>query len=194
MGSKAESQLCSVSFVVRALESVHVGRSDNLFAFNAMDISPDPVSLRAAALSTLKSKRRKPAPDKGPAMAPSRPTPVSDFQLDYGQDDVMVIDSQPPLPPPRHTSPKITQKPPIIDRDVQMREEGEISDEEILRPAIIPLKPSPPPNEPSEIATPDTIKPELDGTLSLLGPEQVRPGLLCNFFSLFSGHRLIGYF
>jgi hypothetical protein len=104
---------------------------------SAMDVSPDPVSLRAAALSTL--KRRKPVPDKATAIPPSRPPPTSDFQLDYGQEDGMAVDSQ--LPPPPKLSPKSIHIAPIITNDIQMREEGEISDEEeIPRP-----KQSPPP-------------------------------------------------
>ena len=200
---------------------------------SAMDVSPDPVSLRAAALSTL--KRRKPVPDKATAMPPSRPIHTSDFQLDYGQEDVMVVDSQPP--PPLKSSPKSTHIAPIITKDVQMREEGEISDEEeILRPkrstppplrkskSPIPAKASSPQlvkvvepksasplqkslaleeraplsllerfsgyalsNEESEIdiVIPETHKPELDSTLSSLGPDRVRPGLFCKFLPLF---------
>jgi hypothetical protein len=204
-----------------------------------MDVSPDPVSLRAAALSTL--KRRKPVPDKATIMPPSRPTHTSDFQLDYGQEDPMVVDSQPPLPfksPPK----------PIITKDVQMREEGEISDEEdILRPkrslrsplhkekekSPIPAKAlspqlvkevelksnSPlqkslaleervplsllerfsgyaPSNEESEtdIVIPDAHEPELDSTLFSLGPDRVRPGLLCKFLPSFPGRRLTRHF
>ena len=213
---------------------------------SAMDLSPDPVSLRAAALSTLKLKRRKPAPEKATPMPPFRPTPASDFQLDYGPEDIMVVDPQPP-PSPR-LSPKSTQKAPAINKDVQMREEGEISDEEeILRPAFV-LKRSPPPQQPSlrqskspvpakalfpqsaKVAevksgsplhkpllpeeraplsllerfygyapsvlesetvttTPDVVEPKLDTILSVLGPDRVRPGLLCTFFHFFSGQR-----
>ena len=203
---------------------------------SVMDVSPDPVFLRAAALSTLKLKRRKPLPEKTTVIAPSRPTLAPDFQLDYGQEDVMAVDSLPP--PPQKPSPRATLKAPTVTKDVQMREEGEISDEEeILRPAIL-LKRSPPlpprkskspiigkalspepvkvevktasplqkshtPEEraplslldrfsgyaPSnhgsegDIGRPDTNEPELDGALSLLGPDRVRPGLLCKFSS-----------
>lgn len=207
---------------------------------SVMDVSPDPVFLRAAALSTLKLKRRKPVPEKTTVIAPSRPTLATDFQLDYGQEDVMAVDPLPP--PPQKPSPRATLKAPTITKDVQMREEGEISDEEeILRPAIFlkrspPLPPLPPPRKskspmlgkalspepvkvevkttsplqkshtleerapmslldrfsgyaPSnhgsegDIGRPDTNEPELDGALSLLGPDRVRPGLLCKFFS-----------
>jgi hypothetical protein len=97
---------------------------------SAMDDSPDPVSLRAAALSTL--KRRKTVPN-------TRPTHTSDFQLDYGQEDGMAVDSKPP-PPPKSSS-KSTHNAPNISNDIQMREEGEISDEE----EILCPKQSPPP-------------------------------------------------
>ena len=107
---------------------------------SAMDVSPDPVSLRAAALSTL--KRRKLGPDKATTMPPSRPTHTSDFQLDYGQEDGMAVDSQPP-PLPK-SPPKSTHIAPIITNDIQMREEGEISDEEeILHPKRSPHSPLP---------------------------------------------------
>lgn len=207
-----------------------------------MDVSPDPVSLRAAALSTL--KRRKPVPDKAITIPPSRPTHTSDFQLDYGQEDVMAVDSQPP--PPSKSSQKSTDNAPIITKDVQMREEGEISDEEeILRPkrstpppllkskSPIPAKASSPQLEkvvepksasplqkslaleeraplsllerfsgyaPSheepetDILVPDAHEPELDSTLSSLGPDRVRPGLFCKFLPFFPLHRLTRHF
>ena len=207
---------------------------------SAMDVSPDPVSLRAAALSTL--KRRKPVPDKATTMPSSRPTHISDFQLDYGQEDVMAVDSQPPLP--AKSSPKSTHNAPIITKDVQMREEGEISDEEeILRPKqspppplrksnspipakvsspqlvkVVELKSASPLQKPleeraplsllerfsgyapskeeseSDIVIPDAHEPELDSTLSSLGPDRVRPGLFCKFFTSFPGHRLTRHF
>jgi hypothetical protein len=205
---------------------------------SAMDVSPDPVSLRAAALSTLKSKRRKLVPDKVITMPPQRTTHASDFQLDYGQEDLMVVDLQPPLSP--KSPKKFAQKVSMTTTDVQMREEGEISDEEEILPPVIPLKQSPPPplrkskspipkglspqpvkvvetksasplqkslapeeraplsllerfsgyapsNAESEtdIAMPDAREPGLDSTLSLLGPDRVRPGLLCKFPPLF---------
>ncbi|KAF8799005.1 hypothetical protein BYT27DRAFT_7228246 [Phlegmacium glaucopus] len=134
---------------------------------SAMDISPDPVSLRAAALSTLKLKRRKPVLEKATTMVASRPTLASDFQLDYGQEDVMVVDpSPPPPPPPRKSSPKSIQKGPIITKDAQMREEGEISDEEIL-PSAVPVVRPPPPQPPlrkskspvpTKILSPEPVK------------------------------------
>ncbi|KAJ7259537.1 hypothetical protein B0H12DRAFT_1108572 [Mycena haematopus] len=82
----------------------------------------DPVSsLRAAALLTLKSKRRKPIVDTSGASGPSQRPPPTDtsVQLDYGQDDV-------------GSSPTDVAMPPLKrdPEDGQTREEGEISDSE----------------------------------------------------------------
>ncbi|RDB18050.1 hypothetical protein Hypma_000728 [Hypsizygus marmoreus] len=106
--------------------------------------SSDPTSsLRAAALLTLKSKRRK-APVDSPATPalPPRPPPIDPvFQLDYGQED---IPSTPTFPPPATVSPP---SPPTAAAaaaaatDSQAREEGEISDEESVQPS--PAKPEP---------------------------------------------------
>ncbi|THV00853.1 hypothetical protein K435DRAFT_431464 [Dendrothele bispora CBS 962.96] len=77
----------------------------------------DPASsLRAAALRTLKSKRRKPTDAQSTASLLSRPMAIDNsFQLDYGQEDD--ITSSPPQAP--------------ADRETgQTREEGEISDSE----------------------------------------------------------------
>ncbi|KAF7346436.1 MADS-box domain-containing protein [Mycena sanguinolenta] len=78
----------------------------------------DPASsLRAAALLTLKSKRRKPNVDTS---GPSRPLPTdTSVQLDYGQDDI-------------GSSPTDVAMPPLKrdPEDGLMREEGEISDSE----------------------------------------------------------------
>jgi hypothetical protein len=194
---------------------------------SAMDVSPDPVSLRAAALSTL--KRRKPVPNKATTVPPSRSTHTSDFQLDYGQEDGMAVDSHPSSPP--KSSPKSSHNAPIVTNDIQMREEGEISDEEdILRPKrssppplrkskspipVVEPKSSPhqkspaleeraplsllerfsgyaPSNEGSEtdIVIPDAQEPELDSSLSSLGPDRVRPGIFCRFLPSFPGHLL----
>lgn len=85
-------------------------------------------SLRALALSTLKSKRRKPAPTKVPAPPLSRPPPppvlsVDSMQLDYGEDESSARTTVDP--PPSHQD----SAAPIM-RDVVMREEGEISSDE----------------------------------------------------------------
>lgn len=86
-------------------------------------------SLRALALSTLKSKRRKPVPTaQVPAPALSRPPPppvpsVDSMQLDYGEDDSFARTAiEPQL---SHQDP-----PPPIMHDVVMREEGEISSDD----------------------------------------------------------------
>ena len=131
-----------------------------------MDVSPDPVSLRAAALSTL--KRRKTLPEKATTMPPSRPTHTSDFQLDYGQEDGMAVDSQ-PLPPPK-SSPKSTHIAPIITNDIQMREEGEISDEEeILHPK---KSPSPPPRKSKSPVPAKALSPQL---VKVVEPKSASP-------------------
>ncbi|PFH54117.1 hypothetical protein AMATHDRAFT_890 [Amanita thiersii Skay4041] len=97
-------------------------------------------SLRAAALSTLRSKRRKPGLDK-PIM--SRPPPPESIQLDYGEEEQSPVQAnQPavfgsPTPPSRPTSTMKGSK--HIHEDIQMREEGEISDEEST-PVVHPPK------------------------------------------------------
>jgi len=101
----------------------------------------DPVSsLRAAALSTLKSKRRKQVSEKL-APIPVRPPPPSDnFQLDYGQDDVSMADAGPSV---SSTTAQDFKEPNFQPHeDMHMREEGEISDEEEPPPIVkqpIPL-------------------------------------------------------
>ncbi|KAK0188033.1 hypothetical protein F5146DRAFT_738167 [Armillaria mellea] len=86
----------------------------------------DPASsLRAAALLTLKSKRRKVAGEQSSTAAlPARPPPITDsFQLDYGQEDGSSSTARAPAPGP--------SKPyPVDMEDGQIREEGEISDSE----------------------------------------------------------------
>lgn len=99
-------------------------------------VSSDPVSsLRAAALSTLKkSKRRKAVAVEKPVSVPLRPPPPSNsFQLDYGQEDnnnnnqdVTKSDTGPLV----SEVPEVKEKSPVPIVDTQMREEGEISDEE----------------------------------------------------------------
>ena len=107
--------------------------------------SADPSSLRAAALLTLKAKRRKPALEQSSSF--SRPLPANDaFQLDYGQGDSPdhSMDTSKPSnttanPPP--VSP--AQPADTKNRDIQMREEGEISDEEETSLPSLPPNPSP---------------------------------------------------
>ena len=85
-------------------------------------------SLRAAALLTLKSKRRKNATDTpGPPSLPARPPPSdAAIHLDYGQLE------EPPSTVAAPSRPSKSHSPPL--EDVQMREEGEISDEESDQP------------------------------------------------------------
>ena len=94
-------------------------------------LASDPVSsLRAAALSTLKAKRRKFVPEKPAPSTLARPPPPDSFQLDYGQEDNIpdapVVDltlSDAKDPSPSAIEPATTAEDPN-------REEGEISEEE----------------------------------------------------------------
>jgi hypothetical protein len=146
--------------------------------------SSDPASsLRAAALLTLKSKRRKPLLDQSTSQAlPSRPPPPSDvgIQLDYGQEDIA-------------SSPRLTLELPRIPseslateaaEDGQIREEGEISDEEVsTKPppsdspkqlSLPPLttnseatkRPTPPRSAATPMAEPALPKPKLSDRIS----------------------------
>ncbi|KAK7048450.1 MADS-box domain-containing protein [Favolaschia claudopus] len=84
----------------------------------------DPASsLRAAALLTLKSKRRKPTVDISALSGlPQRPqTTDPSVQLDYGQDDIASSPTDVAM-----TGPTLKNEP----NDNQPREEGEISDSE----------------------------------------------------------------
>lgn len=97
----------------------------------------DPVEhLRAAALSTLKGKRRKQVPEKPAPPMPIRPPPSTEsFQLDYGlgennNSDMTTTDKQTSKPP--HTQKE--QMSPSVNEEGQSREEGEISEEE---PAVM---------------------------------------------------------
>lgn len=104
--------------------------------------SQDPASsLRAAALLTLKSKRRKPLNDQIPATLPRPPPPGDSFQLDYGQDDTP---SEPVSTPQQASSSSVSSnKPTGVDVD-QSREEGEISDEEEVSAPPVRLTPQMP--------------------------------------------------
>jgi len=106
-----------------------------LFCYMSEQTVPaDPASsLRAAALLTLKSKRRKPINDNPISQSlPSRPPPLDiPFQLDYGTEDVSPspLDRSAITPSvPIKISMSPVSKTPA--QDIQMREEGEISDEE----------------------------------------------------------------
>ncbi|KAJ3851400.1 hypothetical protein EV368DRAFT_43222 [Lentinula lateritia] len=119
-------------------------------------------SLRAAALLTLKSsKRRKVNTDQAQSsILPSRPAAVDNsIQLDYGQDDAETdIASSPPEKHSLNQQPPPSIKIPEVDmEDGQVREEGEISDSEELPPVIAAASvqsktttPSPTSNRPSQ--------------------------------------------
>ncbi|KAF5382596.1 hypothetical protein D9615_002894 [Tricholomella constricta] len=108
----------------------------------------DPASsLRAAALLTLKLRRKAQA-DPAISTLPSRPPPGEPaLQLDYGQEESTST--------PREASPPPTVEPP----ESQAREEGEISDEEATQPtAARPIlrAPTPPPPGRQRHPTPST--------------------------------------
>lgn len=90
-------------------------------------------SLRAAALSTLRAaKRRKPGVEK---LVPSRPPPPTSIQLDYGLDEDSPPNPQVPIKPPSPVpEPNVVNSSSSHSEDVQMREEGEISEEEEVQP------------------------------------------------------------
>lgn len=101
-------------------------RSDPGHSPSQPSTSDDASSLRAAALSTLKFKRKKHSSGQPPATGlPPRPplVPASLVQLDYGNEDMAPLSPQ--LPPTRQLQPSA----PVIE-DGQAREEGEISDSE----------------------------------------------------------------
>ncbi|KAI0786878.1 hypothetical protein C8Q75DRAFT_249427 [Abortiporus biennis] len=100
-------------------------------------------SLRAAALMTLKSKRRKAnVPAEVPPGLPARPPPPESIQLDYGDEE----------PSPGSATMSTSVEQPLDPMDVdepQVREEGEISDSEST--------PSGPPNGPQNSKLPEII-------------------------------------
>ncbi|KJA17448.1 hypothetical protein HYPSUDRAFT_46393 [Hypholoma sublateritium FD-334 SS-4] len=115
----------------------------------------DPVEhLRAAALSTLKSKRRKPVPVKpSVAIQSQKPPPAESLQLDYGLDENVGGDVTTPL---KNEPPSLSQsKLPTLDDEGHSREEGEISEGEDISmtvPSILPIHqlPAPTKSEKSE--------------------------------------------
>lgn len=116
-------------------------------------------SLRAAALKTLKAKRRK-GPDgtDGPSSLPTRlpSTSSPSIQLDYGSEDPYGKSPSVSIAAPTVSSPATVQQPPPppppalasmdVDED-QTREEGEISDSESMPPPKSPevSRQAPPP-------------------------------------------------
>ncbi|KAF9013214.1 hypothetical protein BDQ17DRAFT_584664 [Cyathus striatus] len=103
----------------------------------------DPASsLRAAALLTLKSKRKRAVVETAPPPS-TRPLPVEDtLQLDYGQEETP---SNVPLSPSHSGSNEILNElhPTNDIEEGQIREEGEISDED--EASASPSKPPPSP-------------------------------------------------
>ncbi len=103
----------------------------------------DPVEhLRAAALSTLKSKRRKPAPVKPSVTIPARqPPPAESLQLDYGLDEDVGGGATTPHKNDARSLSKSTVL--TLPDEGHSREEGEISEgEEISLPvsSVPPMK------------------------------------------------------
>lgn len=141
--------------------------------------SSDPASsLRAAALLTLKSKRRKPTTDQPISQSlPSRPPPLdTGFQLDYGTEEITASPLEQPAITPSHLT-HMSSKSLVITpaEDVQMREEGEISDEEtvplpVRKPSLEIPKPRSPPRHSASIAhgrrstPPRSAGPNIDAT------------------------------
>ncbi|CAL1712720.1 unnamed protein product [Somion occarium] len=114
--------------------------------------SEDPAaSLRAAALLTLRSKRKKQnASSELSSSLPPRPVPAEAtyFQLDYGQEEPpsgasSTASSSAAIPAP---APVIPSDTPMDVDDSQAREEGEISDSEeppaAATPSALPKRPS----------------------------------------------------
>ncbi|KAI0662226.1 hypothetical protein C8Q70DRAFT_963776 [Cubamyces menziesii] len=95
-------------------------------------------SLRAAALMTLKAKRRKPATSQAEPILPHRAfAPADTIELDYGQEEPIAassIASSPPVAPAKLPTPLSTSTGPMDVDHVQAREEGEISDSEMAPP------------------------------------------------------------
>ncbi|KAK7056893.1 hypothetical protein VNI00_002611 [Paramarasmius palmivorus] len=97
---------------------------------SSQSASDPTLSLRAVALSTLKSKRRKPASTQSqtPTLPPRSVLADNSVQLDYGQDDQDASSSA--VKPPANSA----QHGP--EDDGQPREEGEISDSEEAQLAL----------------------------------------------------------
>ncbi|KAJ6605679.1 hypothetical protein B0H10DRAFT_2076626, partial [Mycena sp. CBHHK59/15] len=148
--------------------------------------SSDPASsLRAAALLTLKSKRRKPVVDTSGSSGPSqRPlTTDTSVQLDYGQEDIASSPTDVVMAPV-----PLKDSHPDME-DGQLREEGEISDSEdsasksIPGPSAVVKAESPTYNLLDRIEDPPHPRPSL--TPIPLGDhfvdaDHVRPGLAMN--------------
>ncbi|KAI0826768.1 hypothetical protein BC628DRAFT_1319417 [Trametes gibbosa] len=116
-------------------------------------------SLRAAALMTLKSKRRKnPFVKVEMVPAPRALAAPPSIELDYGQEDAVVSSSiaSSPVVPPAKVVTCLTEEPEPMDIDDSPgREEGEISDSEVLQSTPqTKLEPQSPVLEQSALPTP----------------------------------------
>ncbi|KAM5539515.1 hypothetical protein V8D89_006967 [Ganoderma adspersum] len=162
-------------------------------------------SLRAAALLTLKSKRRKltSSSDTPPIPRPFVPAPPS-IELDYGSEEPFVGQpSESPVPTVQSVRDVASEQEPMNVDDDQAREEGEISDSETAPPTpkdkpqptspnVLeqekaaaqmpppPLKPKIEPMSPSlSLAVPGALvfAPEVNAVSTVVDGNHIRPGL-----------------
>ncbi|KAI0328887.1 hypothetical protein GY45DRAFT_941144 [Cubamyces sp. BRFM 1775] len=148
-------------------------------------------SLRAAALMTLKAKRRKPATSHAEPVLPHRAFAQADtIELDYGQEEPVPassIASSPPAAPAKLPTPLPAGTEPMDVDNGQAREEGEISDSEMAPPTpktklepmspVLDKPPAPTPPKPSapvgqQIPSVPDVVPQ---TTSVLPHESVTP-------------------
>lgn len=168
-------------------------------------------SLRAAALLTLKSKRRKltSSSDTPPIPRPFVPAPPS-IELDYGSEEPSGVQpSESPAPTVQPVQDVASEQEQMNVDDDQAREEGEISDSETAPPTPNsklqptspmvaeqekaaaqmpppPLKPKIEPMSPSlSLAVPSTLvfASEVTAVSTLVDENHIRPGLTCKFIS-----------
>ncbi|RPD77480.1 hypothetical protein L226DRAFT_323500 [Lentinus tigrinus ALCF2SS1-7] len=127
-------------------------------AVNATETSAEDsaASLRAAALRTLKSKRRKLTGSSEPTIPPRPVVQQQSIQLDYGPEEpsgaASSIASSPALQP-------VTSSVPVsepMEIDAGAREEGEISDSE-MSPPPPSVKPQPEPTSPTSAQPPQPV-------------------------------------
>lgn len=136
----------------------------------------DPVEhLRAAALSTLKSKRRKPVPVKPSVAVPARkPPPAESLQLDYGLDEDVGGDV---TTSHKNESQSLSQSTlPTLDDEGHSREEGEISEGEDISltvPSVPPVQPLPASTKPEK---PESLEPQnAEGSAASEAPLNTSP-------------------
>ncbi|KAH9851530.1 hypothetical protein C2E23DRAFT_732716 [Lenzites betulinus] len=138
-------------------------------------------SLRAAALMTLKSKRRKaPVVKVEPAPATRSIAAPPSIELDYGQEDAMGSSSiaSSPAVAPAKVAAHLTQEPEPMDIDDSPgREEGEISDSEVSPPPPqMKLEPQSPVLEKRTLTT--SPKPSASSTSTAVPPLSLAQPLL----------------